>query len=145
MTRKYQQRGYQEDDREREPQPEQNRAQDREHGPRRRYGPREPRAVNMPSFHEVSKCSRCGRQIDTPVGPNDICPGCDSALHTCAQCTWFDTASRFECGQPIPARVGSKQARNTCRFFEVRVTVERQTHSSVGPRSARQRFDDLFK
>ena len=145
MTRKYDQRGYQENDRKQEPRREQNREQDREHGPRRRYGPREPRAVNMPSFHEVSKCARCGRQIDTPVGPNDICPGCGSALHTCGQCTWFDTASRFECGQPIPARVGSKQGRNTCTFFEVRVTVERQTHSSVAPRSARQRFDDLFK
>ena len=58
---------------------------------------------------------------------------------------WFDTSSRFECGQPIPARVRSKQSRNTCTFFEVRVTVERQTHSSVGPRTARQAFDDLFK
>lgn len=141
MTRKYGQRGYRED--EREPAPR--REQSREQAPRRRYGPREPRAVNMPSFREVSKCARCGRQIDLPVGPNDICPGCGSAIHTCAQCTWFDTASRFECGQPIPARVSSKQSRNTCKFFEVRVTVERETHSSVGPRSARQAFDDLFK
>ena len=143
--RKYQQRGYQEDEREpaspREPRPEQS----REHGPRRRYGPREPRAVNMPSFKEVSKCSRCGRQIDTPAGMNDICPGCGSDIHACAQCAWFDTSSRFQCGQPIPARVSSKQSRNTCTFFEVRVTVERETHSQVGPRTARQAFDDLFK
>ena len=142
MDRKYRQRGYQDDgsDREREPQREEN----RERGPRRGYGPREPRKVNMPGFREVLKCARCGAGIVTPIAADSRCPKCGSDLHSCAQCTWFDTSGRFECGQPIPARVTPKDARNTCTFFEGRITVERETRSA-GPRTARQAFDDLFK
>ncbi|HCR00716.1 MAG TPA: hypothetical protein DIU48_14925, partial [Acidobacteria bacterium] len=61
----------------------------------------------------------------------------------------FDTDSRFECVQRIPARVSPKDERNACTFFEPQVTVERQTHSErstpSGPRGAKEAFDDLFK
>lgn len=140
MTRKYRQRGYQDDDRSRGAPPEDK----RERGPRRGYGPREPRVVNMPGFREVLKCARCGNPVTTPIVFDSACPRCRDDLHSCAQCAWFDTARRFECGQPIPARVTPKQSRNTCAFFEGRVTVERETHST-GPRTARQAFDELFK
>ncbi len=141
MTKKYRQRGYQDDDeRDREPP----RVEKREHGPRRGYGSREPRTVNMPSFRDVLKCARCGTEVVTTITLDSQCPKCASDLHSCAQCTWFDTARRFECGQPIPKRVSPKDTRNGCTFFAGRVTVERETHSR-GPRNARQAFDDLFK
>lgn len=140
MARKYRQRGYQDDGRPAAPP----REESRERGPRRGYGPREPPAVNMPGFRDVSKCARCGAPIGAPIALDSACRQCGSDLHSCAQCAWFDTASRFECGRPIPARVSPKQSRNACTFFEVRVTVERETHSA-GPRNARQAFDDLFK
>lgn len=143
MTKKYRQRGYQDEDNAREPAPP--REDDRERAPRRGYGPREPKAVNMPSFREVSKCARCGQPVTTAITSDTTCSKCGSDLHSCAQCTWFDTAGRFECGQPIPARVSPKEARNTCTFFDGRITVERETHSTGGPRNVRQAFDDLFK
>ena len=143
MTKKYRQRGYQDEDREREREPR--REDNRERAPRRGYGPREPKAVNMPSFREVLKCARCGQHVTSAITFDTRCPKCGSDLHSCAQCTWFDTARPFECGQPIAARVSPKEARNTCTFFEGRVTVERETHSTAGPRTARQAFDDLFK
>ncbi len=143
MSKKYRQRGYQDDDRNRESPPP--REDNRERAPRRGYGPREPKAVNMPSFREVLKCARCGALVTSAITFDTTCLKCGSDLHSCAQCTWFDTARRFECGQPVPERVTPKQSRNTCTFFEGRVTVERETHSNVGPRSARQAFDDLFK
>ena len=143
MTRKYQQRGYQDADRapegKRQPSDEK-----RERGPRRGYGPREPRKVNMPGFRDVLKCARCGTMIGLPILFDTQCPKCVSDLHSCAQCTWFDTGSRFECTQPIPERVLPKDSRNACTSFEARVTVERETHST-GPRNAREAFDDLFK
>ena len=141
MNRKYRQHGYQDEDREREPSREDN----RERAPRRGYGPREPKAVNMPSFREVLKCARCGEQVTSEITFDSSCPKCHSDFHSCAQCTWFDTGRRFECGQPIPERVSPKDTRNTCTFFEGRVTVERETRSAVGPRTSRQAFDDLFK
>ncbi len=151
MTKKYRQRGYQDDPESsagREPRREEN----RERGPRQGYGPREPRKVNMPGFRDVLKCARCGQAIVAPIALDSTCPKCSSDLHSCAQCTWFDTGSRFECNQPISARVSPKDARNTCTHYEARVTVERETRSSVPnaePQSdgggARQAFDDLFK
>ncbi len=148
MTRKYRQQGYQDDDRPRDAPHDAPRDDKRERGPRRGYGPREPRMINMPGFRDVLKCARCGNQVTTAIGFDSTCAQCRSDLHSCAQCTWFDTASRFECGRPIPARVSPKQGRNTCTFFEGRVTVERETHSTstgTGSRTARQAFDDLFK
>jgi hypothetical protein len=143
MPRKYNHRGYQDEDRDRESPPP--REDNRERAPRRGYGPREPKTVNMPSFHEVLKCARCGQLVTSAIAVDTACVKCGSDLHSCAQCTWFDTAGRFECGQPVPERVSPKQSANTCTFFEGRVTVERQTHSNVGRKTARQAFDDLFK
>jgi len=57
---------------------------------------------------------------------------------------YFDPGRRFECMQPITARVAPKDARNSCTFFAPRTTIERQT-GSTAPNSARQAFDDLFK
>lgn len=104
----------------------------------------------MPGFRDVLKCARCGHAIAAPIALDAQCTKCSSDLHSCAQCTWFDTGSRFECNQPIPARVSPKDGRNSCKFYGARVTVERETRSSVSetePKSdgARQAFDDLFK
>jgi len=148
MERKYRQRGYQDESPDvprgdREP-----RGEKGERGPRRGYGPREPQKVNMPGFRDVSKCARCGQAIATPIAGDARCSKCASDLHSCAQCTWFDTGSPFECGQPIPTRVTPKDKRNTCSYYEPRVTVERETRTAPTPASdtgARQAFDDLFK
>ena len=140
--RKYRQRGYQDDpvDRERAaPPPGERRPQ----APRG-YGSREPRRMNMPGFREVVRCARCGASLGLPIGFGAQCTRCSADLHTCAQCASLDTSSRFECTQPVPARVSPKDTRNTCTFFENRVTVERETHSTA-PTDARKAFDDLFK
>jgi hypothetical protein len=79
-----------------------------------------------------------------PVDADSRCLRCGVDLHSCIQCTSFDTSARFECTQPIPARVTPKDARNGCTFFTPRTTIERQT-GTAGPPSARQAFDDLFK
>ena len=147
--RKYRQRGYQDDYAGRGPgeQPgERSRAPRRDGAPRSVIN-REHRTPNMPGFHDVMRCARCRRTLRTAIGPATKCPACGSPLHCCAQCASFDGGSRFECLQPVPARIFPKDARNDCTYFSPQVTVERQTRSEVaaGPRSARQAFDDLFK
>jgi hypothetical protein len=94
--------------------------------------------------HEVFRCSRCGNRLGLPVAEDARCSRCGADLHSCIQCVSFDTSARFECSQPITARVAPKDARNNCTFFAPRTTVERQT-GTQGPTSARQAFDDLFK
>lgn len=94
--------------------------------------------------HEVFRCARCGNRLALPVDLESRCSRCGVDLHSCIQCTAFDTGSRFECTQPLTARVAPKDSKNTCALFTPRTTVERQT-STQGPTSARQAFDDLFK
>jgi hypothetical protein len=137
--RKYRQRGYQDEPRDRErgaPKPQQPK------GPRDR--PEGPKTPNLMASHEVFRCSRCGNRLGLPVGAGDRCARCGVDLHSCVQCVSFDTGARFECTQPVTARVAPKDARNSCTFFTPRTTVERQT-GTAGPTSARQAFDDLFK
>ena len=145
--RKYRQRGYQDEPRQpREHKPEQ---QKKEYAPRGQP-PIAPKTFSMPGFREVVKCARCGNELTIAVAssPGGQCSRCQADLHTCAQCTHFDTGASFECHQPIPARVSPKDARNACTFFEPRTTVERETKSASSPSSpssAKKAFDDLFK
>jgi len=136
--RKYRQRGYREDDRDR-PKPPAPRAPREE-----RDGPRTP---NLMGSHEVFRCGRCARIQTAAVGLEDRCPQCGADLHACVQCVSFDPGSTFECMQTIPARVSPKDARNTCALYAPRTTFERQTGSTpaAGPVSPQQAFDDLFK
>ena len=148
MSKKYRQRGYQDEPSEPRNDRESQHDDKRERGPRRGYGPREPRKVNMPGFRDVLKCARCGQAITTDIEVDTQCPKCTSDLHSCAQCTWFDSGSPLECSQPIPSRVSPKDTRNSCTYYEARVTVERETRSTTVSKQdggARQAFDDLFK
>jgi hypothetical protein len=138
--RKYRQRGYQDSGREREersqrpsPKPE-------------TFGPRTP---NLPGTHAVVRCARCGTILPADFDPNGTCPRCNFELHSCKQCVHFDTAARFECTQPITARIPRKDIRNECSLYSPRTTVERQTSPGTQSRSGgadpRQAFENLFK
>jgi hypothetical protein len=164
--RKYKQRGYQDETRERQ-QRERPKPPPKEHVPGGRplqdaSGPRTP---NLMAAHEVFRCARCGNLLSLSVGVLDACSKCQADLHSCIQCVSFDTSSRWECEQAaqLTARVSPKDERNTCTFFAPRTTVERQTSTppssnagasapsaaspSAAPstNSARKAFDDLFK
>jgi hypothetical protein len=147
--RKYRQRGYQDDSRDRdgkgakrgEPAKEQT-----ARAPGRQLqdaaGPRTP---NLMGSREVCRCSRCGNLLSLEVADDGRCPRCGVDLHSCVQCVSFDTSARFECSQAgLPARVSPKDERNACTLYAPRTTIERQT-GTAGPTSARQAFDDLFK
>ncbi|HZM59926.1 MAG TPA: hypothetical protein VFB85_09020 [Vicinamibacterales bacterium] len=143
--RKYRQRGYQDDDRDRQPKPAQRPAP--EPGApagARRISQDAPKNINMPGYHEVVRCAQCGNVVSADIGLETRCNRCGTDLHACAQCVSFDPGSRFECMLPIPARITPKNTRNSCTSFSPRTTVERQTTT---PRtdSARKAFDDLFK
>jgi hypothetical protein len=146
--RKYRQHGYQ-DEGPREPRGTRPEQQKREYAPRGQP-PIQPKTFNMPGFREVMKCARCGAELTAAIawGPTGACARCGADLHTCAQCSHFDTSAPFECQQPIPARVSPKDARNECTHFEPRSTVERETKSAATPgtaSNAKKAFDDLFK
>ena len=142
--RKYRQRGYQDDSRERrapragpKPKPE----------PFDPRIPRDPRVPNMPGFREVFRCTRCGNIESLDIGSLSKCGKCGVALHACIHCESFDPGATFECRQKIAARVSPKDAANDCTLFSPRRTVERETGSTevAGSTGAKKAFDDLFK
>src|SRR5438034_1497536 len=110
--RKYRQRGYQDDDRDRERGPKGPKAPPRERAPGRPLqdaaGPKTP---NLMASHEVFRCARCGNLLSLSVGTLDSCSKCGVDLHACIQCVSFDTSARFECTQPIAARIAPKDER----------------------------------
>lgn len=132
--RKYNQRGYMQSDRESQQAKPRSKPKDRE-------GPRSPR---MMAFGEVSKCTACGAKTPPNINVDSSCPKCNADLHSCRQCTHFDSAARFECNKSIPARIVNKHARNMCELFAARIVVERET-SSGPPANARDAFAKLFK
>jgi len=148
--RKYRQRGYQDDSRDREPRERQapKPAEPRASG-RQLQSANGPKTPNLMSSHEVFRCSRCGNLLSLPVEAGGKCARCGVDLHSCIQCASFDTSSRFECTQAIPVRVAPKDEKNTCTLFAARTTVERQTSTpaqqSPASNSAKKAFDDLFK
>jgi len=159
--RKYRQRGYQDDDRDRQPRGPQKPPPPRERAPGRvLQDERGPKTPNLMAAHEVFRCARCGNLLSTPVGILDSCSKCGVDLHSCIQCVHFDTSVRWECdaNDKIPSRVSPKDARNSCALMTPRTTVERQTSTppsspgsttakggDVATNSARKAFDDLFK
>lgn len=154
--RKYRQRGYRDDSRERGPKGPQGPKQPlRERAPGRvLQDERGPKTPNLMAAHEVFRCARCGNLLSVPVGLLDRCSKCGVDLHSCIQCVSFDTSARWECTEnaTLPARVAPKDERNTCDLMTPRTTVERQTSSPTSKEStpassnnARRAFDDLFK
>ena len=157
MERKYKHKGYSERDRE-----DKEKKRDRppsSGGPKAfqdQMGPRTPRMVGSVTR---ARCSNCGAILMPGFDPNGQCPKCKSEMHCCKQCVHFDTGAQFECTQPIPERISPKDAKNSCTFFEFRVTVEKDTSPvnyapatpaaaqapSGSPTNARKAFEDLFK
>ena len=95
----------------------------------------------------VSRCAQCGTLLQNLSEPLGQCPKCGFELHSCKQCEHFDPSSRFECNQPIPDRISSKDKRNDCSFYSIRVAIEKETSMKVRarPNDARQAFENLFK
>jgi hypothetical protein len=157
--RKYRQRGYQDEQRDREQRTGKPPAKTERAPGRVLQDERGPKTPNLMAAHEVFRCARCGNLLSLPVGLLDSCSKCGVDLHSCIQCVSFDTSARWECTQndKIPARVSPKDARNSCQLMTPRTTVERQTGTPQSPAgggtgtssstnsSARKAFDDLFK
>jgi predicted RNA-binding Zn-ribbon protein involved in translation (DUF1610 family) len=135
MERKYKQRGYQDSGRER-----------RRDGPKPKHESFGPKTPQMPGKHLVSRCARCGKVLPAEFDPKSRCPHCGFELHSCKQCTHFDTSARFECTRPILVRIAKKDARNECSFYSPRVTLERQTSPDTAVlNDPRKAFEALFK
>jgi hypothetical protein len=144
--RKYKSRGYQESGRATEPRPS---PPPRERPPAPPPDKREkPRGRGLGAPTEaVFRCARCGEAA--PVGTVAVtgsrCASCGADLRTCTNCSSFDPGSRFECRQPISARVSPKDRANACDLFDARTRQEFAQEKPKAGGDARSAFDALFK
>jgi len=149
--RKYSHRGYQDDDRDREPKPQ----RPKPSGPRTYDdGPRG-RGLGSPTA-VAFRCARCNHDlINISVELDTTCPECSSPLHSCSNCTFFDTGAPFECRKDLQGRVESKTKANDCELFQpksIRNLGLKQAESGrtdgpsgTNPNDPRAAFDALFK
>ncbi len=139
MSRKYGQKGYQDSAEKKVFTPSQPAARSKD----LTYGPR---PIQMAGSHSVSRCAMCGTMLQASADAFSQCSKCGAELHSCRQCNFFDPGGRFECAQPVTARIESKTAKNECQFFSLRTNLEKET--TTGPpkiNDARAAFDRLFK
>ena len=116
--------------------------------PREIIGPKLPQ---FPARVTVARCANCGTLLPRDFDPQGQCGRCNFELHSCKQCLHFDTAARWECTEPILARLSPKDARNECSFYAIRRSSEKETTSggtaigTVRPGDPRAAFENLFK
>ena len=140
--RKYRQHGYMDSQSEPQGQKPQSSPSGRpRQAPHNHEGPRSPK---MMAYGQAVKCAACAAKAPATILVETACPKCNTDLHTCRQCTYFDPGAHFECGKTIPARIMNKTTRNECELFAPRTVIERET-SSGAPTDARQAFANLFK
>lgn len=137
--RKYRQRGYQDGDRPSEPRP-------RPQGPRpdrMETGPRG-RGLGAPTS-TVFRCRVCGeKHAVASVTFDSTCFRCGNDLHTCSNCSHFDTARPNECRKPVFQRVSNKSKRNRCEYFAPN-TIREFTPEPAAANDPRAAFDALFR
>jgi len=116
---------------------------------REKREPRGPRQIYTREAATVWRCAECGHQMPVPasVAVDTACSSCAKPLHSCRNCTHFDTGARFECRQPIPAPVRSKDQGNPCTFFAPSAVLDAtgRRAPTAGPTGARAAFEALFK
>ena len=145
--RKYRQRGYMDDERnDRDRQRPQRRDSGSGHRARIDGAPRG-RGVGLPG-DAVFKCANCGAKVSTmaeAIANDRHCDQCGKPLHTCTNCTFFHSASRFECRKPIETRVESKAKPNECKLFQPKTVRDLRSTTPQTPGDARAAFDALFR
>jgi len=109
--------------------------------------PRGPREITTREAATVWRCADCGHQMPVPaaVAADALCPSCSRPLHACRNCRHFDTSARFECRQPIPAPIRSKNQANQCERFAPSAVLDATGRRLGGPSGARAAFDALFR
>ena len=142
MDRKYKQHGYMEDSSKDEPRKDRQQRPAKQNG-MKRYGMRDGGTARS-----GIRCARCGKTLTAILGAvvtDSTCENCGADLHTCTNCSFFNTSSRYECTKAIPTRISPKDSRNECSYFTGAVFVERTFEANATPQDARKAFDALFK
>lgn len=90
------------------------------------------------------KCYKCGQIIETnrKIYRQDMCEHCDSYLHCCRNCRFYDINAYHQCREPQAEWVQDKEIGNYCEYFEP-ADVAPEVSSKAD--EARRKLEELFK
>ncbi len=90
-------------------------------------------------------CFQCSHEIkiERQPGRTDTCPACQSYLHCCRNCRFYDPKAHHECREPQAEWVQDKAAGNFCEYFEAAVSPAPTKTDRVA--EARRKLDELFR
>jgi len=102
------------------------------------------------------RCWKCDATIDLPaggrVGSRDACRRCDSDLHSCRNCDFYDPSKNNQCSEPQAEWQRDKEAGNYCDYFRPAVgppvdlaAAKGHTRAAPAVSDAKKKFDSLFK
>ena len=94
-------------------------------------------------------CFNCGHQIPMlsaeKVLKKDTCPNCNTDLHCCRNCRFFDPSVHNQCRETQAEWVQQKDKANYCDYFAASTRVDLTRKSGVSSEDARKKWDTLFK
>ncbi len=92
----------------------------------------------------MPSCYSCKKEvlIVGTVGRRDVCEHCDTDLHCCRNCGFYDTSSYNECHEISAMRVMDKEKSNFCEFFKM---AGKPFDNKKETDDARQKLEALFK
>jgi hypothetical protein len=87
-------------------------------------------------------CWKCDYEVEVKerVGFRDRCPRCDSPLHCCFNCKFYDPAYNNQCRETAAERVVDKDRFNFCDYFSPGINRGAQPVADN-----RAKLDALFK
>ena len=143
---KYRQRGYRDDEYEEEHKKSRRREAKTDLGNREQV--RSLRHAVDRNHTLVMRCSRCGNQVPAElldVNKESVCSKCQTPLHSCRHCKHFDPGARWECREPIEARIADKGATNDCALYKPALVLDATGKRADTTQDARAAFHNLFK
>ena len=92
----------------------------------------------------MAYCHSCKQIIEAGdrIGRTDTCPHCNSDLHCCLNCRFYDPGSHNKCRESQAERVVDKENSNFCDYF---FCSERDAAGAAGFTAKRNPLDGLFK
>ena len=91
-------------------------------------------------------CWKCGaslKEILQPFSRDAQCLACDSDLHVCLMCRFYDKSRYNQCREPVAEQVRDKDRSNFCDYFKPREGAHDEALSG-NAMTAKNNLEDLF-
>jgi hypothetical protein len=89
-------------------------------------------------------CWKCGASLADVLLPFSRlakCKSCNADLHVCRMCRFYDTSVSNSCTEPVAEKVGDKEHKNFCGYFQPSPAAYRP---AGGRQASKDQLDTLF-